>query len=229
MTLSPFRNTALLHVERARNLARRRWASVIHCSKRGTPAANQNRWSQAYFQAGGPGPDGEPTSSSETPYLDPGEPCRAHRRASSTRRIRITRTPDGGSASPVQITVRIPAAAAAARRNPWPGGGRTAPVRLTSPANAERGGGATPAAEEARAAATARSAPGSSTRIPPAAAPYSSARDSRSPVARSTTAATRPNLRGSRPETWRRGGPSVRTLSAWTSRARAPRPAAPHA
>src|SRR5918996_1854986 len=148
-----------------------------HCTRRRSPLTTQNPRSRRIFHADHLGRASAPTVSSastEPPAVEPRRPSRAHDNTWSRRRTRTTRTPGGGSALPVQNTVSMLAAAAAASRSANPGGGRTAPVRLTSPANAERGGGGTPLADEARAAATARSAPGSSIRSPPAAAPYSS-------------------------------------------------------
>ena len=64
-----------------------------------------------------------------------------------------------------------PQADAAESRASNPEAGLTAPVRLTSPTNAVSGGGRTPVAAEASAAAIARSQAGSSKRAPPTVAP----------------------------------------------------------
>ena len=67
-----------------------------------------------------------------------------------------------------------------------PDAARIWPVSAISPTNAAPAGGATPVAAETSAAATARSLAGSSTRMPPATAPNSSARPSGTPALRST-------------------------------------------
>ena len=138
--------------------------------------------------------------------------------------VRRRRLPVGGPVA--HTTVWSPAAAAAAKRWSMPPTGRTAPVSDTSPTNATPAGGATPALAEARATATARSAPGRRGGSRPPTAPNSSARDSRTRVARSVTAATMWNRR--RVQARRPAGgaaPPPGTTRAWTSTARPRRPA----
>src|SRR3972149_6874785 len=65
----------------------------------------------------------------------------------------------------------MPAARPAASRSPIPAPKRTEPVSPTSPTNAVAGGGGVPQADEATAAARARSHAGSSIRMPPAVEP----------------------------------------------------------
>ena len=121
--------------------------------------------------------------------------------------------------------IEHPAALAAETRCAMSGAARTAPVSATSPTKADPAGGATPVAADTSAAATARSHAGSSSRTPPDEAPNSSDRPSGIPAPRSRTAATSWNRRGSSPVACRLAGPSAAPTSAWTSTARARRPA----
>ena len=97
-------------------------------------------------------------------------PCSRRHTASATVSTRISSTPGGpsgrrgGDGHPVE-----PHRTASASRRGRLGTWRTSPARPTSPNATRSAGRARPVAAEARASATARSAAGSTTRMPPAA------------------------------------------------------------
>ncbi len=111
--------------------------------------------------------------------------------------------------------------ASASRRSPWPTV-RSSPVSPSSPKHAS-GRPSSPVsairlAALATASATARSAPGSSTRTPPTTLTNTSAAPRPIPPWRPRTARTSATRLRSRPATTRRGGTSSEDLtSAWTS------------
>ena len=187
--------------------------STPRSNTHGPRSANQKAWSEAHF-----GPlsalFGRRAISDSPPRSAPASRCPPRRGEPPPEAPRpVPRTPFACPPPwPPTHETRT-----RARAGPRPSG---RPRRRTP----TPGGTGTPDAAEVSAAATARSQAGSSRRTPPAVAPYRSLRPSGTPAA-SSTAAMSWNRRGSSPLTWRRGGPSVGTTSAWTSTASARRPA----